>query len=514
MHPINKELNETRLKQNAPSITVQTVWLLAARIAAFFMTLVLPITLVRIFDKEQIGIYRQIFLVVGTAVSVLPMGFTISTFYYLPRETKRRGLIVINVVVYLAVVGMLCGGAIALFPQILNRIVNSHVLAPYAPWMGLTIFLWLFSGMLETIATANEDVRSSTTFIVFAQLSKTVLILTSALIFRSVVAILYAAVVQGVIESLMLLWYLRKAFPGFWTRFDFSVLREQTSYVAPLGLAGLAYTAQCDLHSYIVAEHFSTENYAVYSIGNVQIPLVSTVKDSVVSVLLARVSSLQQKGETDQIRALMLRAVRKLSAMYIPVAVCLFVLGREFLITVYTAKFMDSLPFLLLNALLLPLAGMTTDPVLRAYAAYRYVTLKVRLSMLVVLVVLALSSIHYFGMIGVMASYVISVTTERLLLFRLTMKILNGTWADWKLVRDVWKYVASALASGLAVLALKVALPNGKPQLILLLGGVLFFSIYICAIALSGAIDQDERRMIKSVGNRYLRLNAFRRVAA
>jgi O-antigen/teichoic acid export membrane protein len=508
------QLNRTRLKQNSPSITVQTAWLLAARVAAFFMTLILPVTLVRIFDKEQIGIYRQIFLVVGTAISVLPMGFTTSAFYYLPRETKRRGLIVMNIVAYLTGIGMLCGGALALFPQILNRIVNSHALAPYAHWIGLTIFLWLFSGMLETIATANEDVRSSTVFIVFAQLSKTALILAAALIFRSIVALLYAAVLQGVVESLMLLWYLRKAFPRFWARFDFSVFREQTSYVAPLGLAGLAYTAQCDLHSYVVAEHFSTENYAVYSIGNSQLPLVSTVKDAVVSVLLARVSSLQQKGETEQIRTLMLRAVRKLSAMYIPVAICLFVLGREFIITVYTAKFIDSLPFLLLNALLLPLAGMTTDPVLRAYAAYRYVTLKVRLSMLVVLVVLALSSIHYFGMIGVMASYVLSVTTERLLLFRLTMKILHGTWADWKTVRDVWKYLASALASGLAVLALKIALPNSKPQLILVLGGALFFSIYISAIALSGAIDEDERRMIKSVTTRYLRLNVFRGAAA
>jgi O-antigen/teichoic acid export membrane protein len=307
-----------------------------------------------------------------------------------------------------------------------------------------------------------------------------------------------------------LLWYLRKTFPGFWRHFDFSVFREQASYVAPLGLAGLAYTAQSDLHSYIVAEHFSVEDYAIYSIGSGQLPLINTVRDALVSVLLARISSLQQNGATDQIRVLMLRAVRKLSAMYIPVAACLLVLGREFLITVYTAKFVSSLPFLMLNVLLLPLAGMITDPVLRAYAAYRYVTLKVRLTMLVVLVILALSSIQYLGMIGVMASYVFCVTAERLLLFRLTMRILNATWADWKLVADVWKYVAAAVVAGLCVLGMKAVLPDAKPQLILCIGAALFSVIYIAAIHVSGAIEDDERRMINRVTARYLRLNVFR----
>ena len=93
------------------------------------MTRILPITLARIFDREQIGINRQVFLVVGTAINVLLMGFTTSAFYYLPRETKRRGLIVLNIVVYLAGVGLLCGGTIAWSPGLklpLSCIVQVH----------------------------------------------------------------------------------------------------------------------------------------------------------------------------------------------------------------------------------------------------------------------------------------------------------------------------------------------------------------------------------------------------
>jgi hypothetical protein len=81
----------------------------------------------------------------------------------------------------------------------------------------------------------------------------------------------------------------------------------------------------------------------------------------------------------------------------------------------------------MLNDLLLPLGGMIWDPVLRAYAEYRFVTLKVRLVMLVVLVALALSATHYIGMMGVMMAYVFSFTAKQLLLFGLTTKNLNGS---------------------------------------------------------------------------------------
>jgi len=481
--------------------------------AAFVLTLLLPVILVRIFDKAQIGTYRQIFLVVGTACNVLPLGFTMSAFYYLPRERERRGLIVMNILVFLAGIGLLGGGVIAFFPWVIDHIVGSDALRQYAPLIGVTIFLWLFSGLLENIATANQDVKSSTVFIVFAQLSKTILILTSALTFRTVASLLYAAIAQGLVESTILLWYLHKAFPGYWKRFQPSVFREQASYVAPLGLSGFAYSAQSDLHSYLVAQHFSVENYAIYSTGSTQLPLVNTVRDALVSVMLARVSSLQQQGETGQIRELMLRAVRKLSALYIPICVALFVLGREFLITVYTAKYVDSFPILMLNALLLPLGAMITDPVLRAYAAYRYVTLKVRLVMLVVLVILALSAIHIFGMIGVMGAYVLSVAVERFLLFGLSMRILKATWQDWKAVRDVLKYLGAALVSGFAVMALKLVMAGARPQVVLVIGSALFSVIYLVIIVMAGALDDDERRMINRLTVRYLRFTVFRLAA-
>ncbi len=165
---------------------------------------------------------------------MLPLGFTVSAFYYLPRENQRRGFFVLNIVLYLAAIGALACCLLIFYPELLRLLVGSDTLTPFSGLIGVIIFLWLFSGLLETIATANQDVRLSTIFIVGAQLTKTLFILVGASFFRSISALLYAAILQGITESAMLLWYLDRSFPGYWRRFDPRLFREQASYVAPL----------------------------------------------------------------------------------------------------------------------------------------------------------------------------------------------------------------------------------------------------------------------------------------
>ncbi len=232
------------------------------------------------------------------------------------------------------------------------------------------------------------------------------------------------------------------------------------------------------------------------------------------AVLLTRVSFLQHQGLTDQIRELVFRSVRKLSAVYIPVAMCLCVLGREFLITIYTAKYVDSFPILMLNALLLPLSAFIAEPVFRAHFEHRYTTLKIRSAMLIVLVVLAVPGIHRFGMIGAMGAYVISVAIERFWLFGVSMRILNTSKADWLLLLDLLKFFGSAVCAGLAVMVLKFFLAGTRPQVILLTGGLLFCLAYLLVLAVTGALDPGEQDIINRLSSKYLRFEVFRAKAS
>jgi hypothetical protein len=42
-------------------------------------------------DLDEVGVYKQVFLIVNTGVTVLPLGFSMSAYYFLPsREPDQR----------------------------------------------------------------------------------------------------------------------------------------------------------------------------------------------------------------------------------------------------------------------------------------------------------------------------------------------------------------------------------------------------------------------------------------
>ncbi len=158
------------------------------------------------------------------------------------------------------------------------------------------------------------------------------------LFFGTLRSLLAAAVLHGLIQSVVLACYLESRFAGFWRVFDWPVLRDQLSYAIPLGAAGLLMMVQTDLHNYFVSNHFGPARFAVYSIGTLQLPLMGLIWEATNSVLITRVSALQKRNANREIVLLVARAARKLAAVYFPVYVFLLVAGREFIEVLFTAQ--------------------------------------------------------------------------------------------------------------------------------------------------------------------------------
>ena len=74
-----------------PSLKSQSAWLLFAKTVGFAFSFLLPLLVVRFLTQDEVGVYRQVFLVIANANAILPLGVAISAYYYLSRETTRRG---------------------------------------------------------------------------------------------------------------------------------------------------------------------------------------------------------------------------------------------------------------------------------------------------------------------------------------------------------------------------------------------------------------------------------------
>ena len=178
---------------NLPSLTRLASWLFVAKIISFGLSLALPLLLVRRLSQEEFGLYKQAFLVVGTAIAILPLGFQMSAYYFLPREPLHRGQVIFNILLvhgFATSLGLL---ALLMFPSVLNLIFNSSDLMPYAPQIGTVILLWGVAYFLETAVVANQEAQLAAALIIAAQFSRTVLMVTAAAVFATVQALIYAS---------------------------------------------------------------------------------------------------------------------------------------------------------------------------------------------------------------------------------------------------------------------------------------------------------------------------------
>ena len=110
----------------------------------------------------------------------------------------------------------------------------------------------------------------------------------AVLYFSTVDSLLYAGIAVFAVQSVVLLVYLEHRFPGFWRHFDGVFFGKQMAYALPFGLSVLLYVGQTDIHNYFVSHSFSAREFAIYSQGCFDLPLIAMLYESVGAVMIPR----------------------------------------------------------------------------------------------------------------------------------------------------------------------------------------------------------------------------------
>jgi O-antigen/teichoic acid export membrane protein len=506
-----------------PSLKVQSAWLLAAKTIGFALSFLLPLLVVRYLDQTQVGIYRQAFQVVTTMVALLPFGFSASAYYFLSRDKKERPYIIFNILLFNLVIGAAACGALALFPQILGRVFQDGELTRLAPMIGVVIWLWVFAAFLETVAVANQEPRLATFFIIFAQFTKTLFMVSAVLFFASVESFVYAAMLQGIVQACVLLLYLNYKFPGFWRSFDPGILKRQFIYVLPYGLTALLWVLQSDIHNYFVGYRFSPAEFAVYVYGCFQLPFLGILYEAVASVMIPRMSALQNENNPREMLEVTVRAMDKLAFFYFPIYALLLITGYELITGLFTASYAASVPVFLINITLIPFGILISDPIVRAYPQLGRFLLKLRLVLIPLMIAALWFGINYLDLRGIIAIVVVTTIAERLITMVRAAQVLKVKKEDSYLLRNIGKTAVAAAAAGAVTYVFYLYFRGFAPGMAGQLGAALFsapkenllnlisggltvaccgivlFSIYLIAANYLGIITSEEKRSIKSL---------------
>ncbi|HEX9928816.1 MAG TPA: oligosaccharide flippase family protein [Pyrinomonadaceae bacterium] len=504
-----------REEKQASSLTAQAAWILIAKVTSFALAIAVPLLLARRLDQTEFGLYKQVFLIIATANALLPFGFGMSAYYFLPRETEKRGAVVLNILIFNAVVGLAAAAALFFFPNSLVWLFGDALMANFAPALGLAIWLWIFSAFLETLVIANNEARLAMVFIVFSQLSKAVFFLAAAILFGTVSSLIWAAVAQAALQTVILFVYAKRRFPELLRVFDFGLLKRQFAYTLPFGLSGWLNTGQTDAHNYFVSRRFTPADFAVYSVGGFELPLVGILAESISSVLIPLMSRLSASEDKREIVETSARVTRKLALVYFPLYAFLFITADAFITTLFTANYQSSVPIFRLNLTLLPFAVLVLDPITRAYKEIGYFLLRLRLA-LFALMVPALWYATNFGLLETSAVVVAFALTERALSTLKIARTIDFQAKDFNLLGGALRTAFATVLAAAALFAfyyltnenLKLLLSSTAETvfhnqklsdflgggMFLAICGVVFAAIYLVLINLFGAIEPEDKQ--------------------
>ncbi|NLH93140.1 MAG: oligosaccharide flippase family protein [Candidatus Cloacimonetes bacterium] len=403
-------MNTDRSKQAGMLTTVEFI--------RFGLKSLVGILLARILVPAELGSYRQLFLIYSTFSTLLLLGIPQSVLYFLPKlrhiDSKREFISrTVNLVSALAFV---FGLGIFLLRGFIARLFNNPQLELLLILYAVYPLFMFITQIYSQIMLGLKQPRKTAVFTLFSVATDFVLILGTALITKNlyyiVLALMVSALLQwGFAQFQLRHWLTKVSFdPGFY--------QEVFRYSLPLGLSSIIGMLSIQLDKLVVSGFFTPAQYAVFSIGAMELPFISILNNSVNAILLPHISSEPAKM-TEVYRA----AVRKNALVIFPFAVLGLIFATPLITFLYTETYLGSVPFFRVYLLNLPLRVATYGIIFMALRKTRYIMIN-SLVTLGLNLVLNLVLVRLIGMMGaVIATVIVTWLSVALYLYWMRHKL-------------------------------------------------------------------------------------------
>ncbi|HXI27549.1 MAG TPA: hypothetical protein VNG89_03985, partial [Vicinamibacterales bacterium] len=232
------------------------------------------------------------------------------------------------------------------------------------------------------------------------------------------------------------------------------------------------------------------------------LPLIGLLRESVGSVMLQRVSRLEQEEDSRAILQLVARVARKLALVHFALYAFLLVVGREFIVLLFTAQYASSWPVFAVYLTVIPLGVIVLDPITRAFAGQRYFLLKLRLALFVVMTVTFVVGMPRLGLLGTI-SVVVAVQVAGTIGagWRLS-QVMGLRRADYLVFLPTLRIGAAAAAAGVVAVVMRHALIGRSPFAVVSIVAIAYGLAYVLALTAAHVVDAEDVAAIRGIFRR------------
>jgi len=467
--------------------------LMAGRFLGFIVAFAIPVVLARVFDLNEFGTYKQLFLVFGTLFGIAQFGMAESLYYFLPFESRRSGSYVFNSLIVLGAAGMLALSLLWWLRHEVSTLLNNPQLATYLPMIGVYLLFALLAVVMEILMTIRKQHFFASCTYAITDIVRACFFVVPVLLFGDLYWLLLGALAFALLRLMAMRMYVVREF-GRELQPDIPTLKKHLGYAIPFGLSGLVEIVQMNFHLYAVSWFFDTATFAIYAVGCLQIPLIDFLMSSTCNVMMVNMRESSLAGDHEAVKAVWLDSIRKLALVFFPLVGLLLVISRELIVLLFTEDYLDSVPIFMVWTVSMLFATLLTDGALRVYAQTRFLIMQ-NLIRLAVIAVFIQWFMQMFSLTGaILVTLLATLVAKIIALWRIkyVMQISIGYLLPWKHLALTLLLAVTAI---FPCLFLKTLLPlSGLPLLVL--SGIVYTFTYYILLQTYGPMQAMEKQML------------------
>jgi O-antigen/teichoic acid export membrane protein len=309
----------------------------------------------RVLSQMELATYRQTMLAYDVATPLLSLGIASGIYYFLPTEKTRMRGVVVDGLVMMVCMGLLYAIFIALGGNhfLAKRFSNPAIVNTLVYLVPLPIIM-LPAGLMASVMVVQNQVNKLTVYNVLTSLLMASSVIVACLMWKTPESMILIRVGISIIIGLIAIILMLQAVPKDDWRPRWSNMKNMVGFSIPLVLSGALGTILLQLDKLIVSSMCSPEDFAIYSTGALEIPLIGIITGSISNVLMVDFRKAYAAGDYVEALRLYHLVPIKTSLYLFPAMVYLAIAAKPFICVLFSDKYAASTTAFILYLLIIP----------------------------------------------------------------------------------------------------------------------------------------------------------------
>ena len=332
--------------------------LVLGKILATLSEAIVPLAIVRLLGKADVGILSGLLLVYSTVALVLTAGFPETLTFYLPTRTpaERRAIAgkVAQSLLFLGFLGALVllgiSGVARFAPSWASGVAAGHDAQSGAESLKYLALLAVYpiadlpGRMLPNLLIVEQRAKAAAGIGIVKAIGSAVAAILPIAMGAPLWVVILSIGSFGFVFGAVLVYYIRALYP------DVPVIESPISmktllrFGLPLGLTDIVSMLNNQLDRYLIVFFFPVTAVAEYQAGAWQIPIIMTIPYTVGAVYAPRFVELFKTGRSLEAIDIWRQSALKTALLVVPITMVFVVASEETMELLFTANYLRAAP--------------------------------------------------------------------------------------------------------------------------------------------------------------------------